>query len=78
MAFVFRGTDLNVSQNVVTDLCVGPVRLNTTTPNACPSYFGWPCLVARGDQMAFDSVRDQLVPAWRNITAAGPSAVPTK
>lgn len=77
-AFVFRGTDPTNIANVVTDLCFGPVRLNTTVPDACPSYFGWPCLVSRGFQLAFDSVRDQLLPAWRNITAAGPDAVPTK
>eukprot|EP00884_Botryococcus_braunii_P007907 jgi/Botrbrau1/17117/Bobra.0157s0019.1 len=77
MAFVFRGTDMSVSQNIVTDLCFGPVLLNTTTRNACQGSLGWPCIVAKGFQMAFDSVREKLVPAWRNITAAGPTAVPT-
>eukprot|EP00884_Botryococcus_braunii_P007278 jgi/Botrbrau1/16551/Bobra.176_2s0001.2 len=78
VAFFFSPTDFAVSENVVDDICFGPKPLNTTASYPCPPKADWPCLVSQGFQLAFDSVRDQLLPTWRNMSAATGASQPKK
>eukprot|EP00884_Botryococcus_braunii_P008219 jgi/Botrbrau1/17399/Bobra.0911s0006.1 len=78
VAFFFSATDFTVPENVVDDICFAPKPLITTPSYPCPPQNNWPCLVSQGFQIAFDAIRDQLLPAWRELTASPSSAQPRK
>lgn len=77
-AFFFAPTDWSEFQNIDTDACIGWTVYNSTASRPCPSFGGLPCLVHRGFQTAFDSVRDDLIPAWSRMNGLDSSTKPKK
>eukprot|EP00884_Botryococcus_braunii_P007906 jgi/Botrbrau1/17116/Bobra.0157s0018.1 len=76
--FFFHATEMNTTATWVTDMCFRPVPLDTAGGPPCPPHRNRPCMVARGFQLAFQSVRDQLLPLWQSISTADYPAAPTK
>lgn len=77
-AFIFIPTDFSVPAPIVDDLCIAPRPLNSSATNPCPPYDGRPCLVTQGFQLAFDVLRDQLLPAWQEIKSKDAPALPKR
>lgn len=69
VTYVFRGTNPRDPANVITDICYTAEALDTTFGPLCPrSADGTQCMVGKGFQQAFQSIKLQLLQTWHTLS----------